>query len=103
MSLLRSATELISDIQLRFKRGDAAQEQVARLVTQTKLIQKYVARFGGELTSECRARIAMLIQEVQTAVSGGNAWLSRAAGPELAYQVLRQRICKTYGLPTRNN
>jgi hypothetical protein len=101
--LLKAATELVEEIQVRFDRGDAAADLVASLVTQTTLIQRYIARLGAELPNECSLQFAKLIEGVQSAVGGGNTWLSRAAGPELATEVLRQRICKTYGLATRNN
>jgi hypothetical protein len=101
--LLKAATELVDEIHVRFDRGDAANDLVARLVAQTTLIQRYMARLRDELPNECRMLFARLLKGVQSAVNGGDAWLSRAAGPELASEVLRQRICKTYGVPTRNN
>jgi hypothetical protein len=103
MVLLKAATELVEEIHVRFDRGDAANDLVARLVAQTTLIQRYMARLQGELPTECRMQLAKLMKGVESAVNDGDAWLSGAAGPELASEVLRQRICRTYGVRTRNN
>lgn len=103
MNLLKSANELVFEIGRLFEHGDAAGEAVNRLVAQTTLIQRYVARLGDGLPGDCRDQIARLSRSVQDVVRRGETWLSTADGPELATQVLRNRICRTYGMPARNN
>jgi hypothetical protein len=103
MLQLRTAFELVSEISARFERGDAAEESVNRLVAQTKIIQRYVARAGDGLSCECRTELANLLAAVQSTLRSGNCWLARAAGPELALQTQRRRLSQAYGLSSRNN
>jgi len=103
MVLLKTATELVNEITARFDRGDAAEELVERLVTQTTIIERYVSRLGEGLPPDCLAEIAQLLDGVQVAVRRGNSWLVQADGPELAEQNLQRRVCRAYGLSTRNN
>jgi len=103
MVLLKTATGLVSEITARLDQGDAAEELVGRLITQTTIIERYVARLGDGLSSDCRTEIARLLAGVQDAVRRGNSWLVQADGPELAKQNLQRRVCRAYGLSTRNN
>ncbi|HEV3440126.1 MAG TPA: hypothetical protein VG122_22350 [Gemmata sp.] len=103
MVLLKTATDLVSEITTRFDRGDAAEALVERLVAQTTIIERYVSRLGDGLPSDCLAEIARLLAGVQAAVKRGNSWLVQADGPELAKQNLQRRVSRAYGLSTRNN
>jgi hypothetical protein len=103
MVVLKAATELVREIKVRFERGDAARELVSRLVTQTTIIQRYIARLGNDLPKDVTDQIGKLFTDVKAVVECGDNWLSKAAGPELAAEVVRSRVCRTYGLSTRNN
>jgi hypothetical protein len=101
--LLKATTGLVNEITARFERGDAAEKLVDRLVTQATIIERYVARLGDGLPGSCRAEIAQLLADVQTAVKCGNNWLAQADGPKLATQNLQRRVCRAYGVPSWNN
>lgn len=96
--LLKTAAGLVNEITQRFERGDAAERLIGQLITQTTIIERYVARLGEGLPSDCRAEIARLVEAVQVAVKRGNSWLAQADGPELAKQNLQRRVCRAYGL-----
>jgi hypothetical protein len=101
--LLKTANELVQEIEVRLQRGDAAQELIKRLATQTTIIERYIARIGEAMTPSCREEIGRLFKRVQKAVEVGNEWLVRADGTELARQNLQRRVSRAYGLPQRNN
>jgi hypothetical protein len=102
MFLLKEATALVDDIASRFERGDASEKLIERLIAQTRIVERYVARLGDNVPSHCRMEIAVLLRNVQAAVSKGSNWLARADGPELAQQNLQRRVCRAYGLATQN-
>jgi cobalt-zinc-cadmium efflux system outer membrane protein len=56
---------------------------------------------GRDLPPEYRDEIARLLSRLQAAVSGGEGWLTRADGLELAAHNLRQRVRQVYGIETR--
>jgi hypothetical protein len=103
MVILKVTSDLVNEITARFEQGDAAEKLVARLVSQATIIERYVARIGDGLTSECQLEIALLLENVQAAVKCGKDWLTQADGPELATLNIQWRICQAYGLSTRNN
>ena len=93
--LVAIATELIAEIDLRFKAGDPANELIRRLESTLAVLAQ---RTSGvtELPDDLRTEIAHLLSRVQDAVTTGDAWLDQT-GPELAVQQLRQRLRRTYG------
>ena len=98
MVLLKAASSLANEIVARFERGDAAEGLVNRLIAESNVIERYVARLGDGLPVDCRKELERLASAVQNAVNCGNGWLKSAAGPELAAQAQRQRLCQAYGL-----
>lgn len=98
---LRDATteagELLAEIVLRFKAGDAAEELLARLERRLAVLVPRAAD-AVELPAELRDEIAELLVQVHEAVAAGTEWLD-AAGPELATQHTRERLRRTYGAP----
>jgi hypothetical protein len=101
--LLRAANQLVEEIGVRLKNGDAADDQVRTLVGQTRIISRYIARMGDGLSEDCRREFHQLLVNVQKAVTIGNGWLAQAAGPELAAQALKQKLSRAYGVPTHLN
>jgi hypothetical protein len=93
--LVAATTELIAEINLRFKAGDPASELIRRLESSLAVLAQ---RTSGvtELPDDLRTEIARLLSRVQDAVTTGDAWLDQT-GPELAAQQLRQRLRRTYG------
>lgn len=97
--MVTTATELVAEIGDRFKHGDAAPEQTARLTALVAAIDLQVAR-AGTLTADLRAEIAGLLAQVQATTMLGGRWLeAAAAGPELANLQMRVRVQKMYGVP----
>jgi hypothetical protein len=92
-----AATELVAEIGLRFKQGDPAEEQVARLESQLATLAEQ-ASGAAELPPGLQAEIAALLSRVGETVATGDEWLART-GPELATQHARQRLRRAYGVP----
>jgi hypothetical protein len=93
---LAAATELVAEIGLRFKQGDAAEEQVALLESRLATLVP-LASGTVELPPDLRAEITELLSRVQETVATGDDWLART-GPELATQHARQRLRRAYGV-----
>lgn len=100
---LAATNRLVEEIAQRMKRGDAAAELVTRLLAQTKIISRFVARLGDGIPEKCREELSRLHNAVQNAVMVGDRWLAESAGPELAAQTLKRRISRAYGLITHYN
>ena len=102
-AVVTAATELVDEIASRFEHGDPAEELIGRLAVEIAVVERYATQLEGELPPELRAEIARLLARLQTAASGGDDWLAQGIGPELAAQNLRQRVCRAYGLPPRDD
>lgn len=92
---MAAATELVAEIGLRFKQGDAAEEQVAQLESRLAAVAQQAGTV--EVPSDLREKIAELLSRVQETVATGDEWLART-GPELATQHARQRLKRAYGV-----
>lgn len=98
---LRDATaevrELLAEIGLRFKAGDAAEELLIRLEQRLAALVSQMSS-TAELPLEMRDEITELLSRVHEAVAAGTEWLD-ATGPELASQNTQVRLRRTYGVP----
>ena len=93
-----AATELVAEIGLRFKAGDAADDLLAQLDADLAALTRQAPGTAEELPEDLRTEIARLLSLVQTVVATGDEWLART-GPELASQHVRQRLQRAYGVP----
>ena len=93
-----AATELVAEIGLRFKAGDAADDLLARLESILANLTRQATGPAQQLPDDLRAEIARLLSLVQTGVATGAEWLAQT-GPELASLRVRQRLQRAYGIP----
>lgn len=92
-----AATQLVAEIGLRFKTGEAADELLARLDATIATLAQQAAGVEN-LPDDLRDEITQLLALVQEAVTTGDDWLART-GPEVASQYVRQRLNRAYGVP----
>ena len=90
-----TATELVTEIGLRFKMGDPATGLLKRLESTLAILGRQ-STAAVDLPDDLRAEITRLLSRVQDAVTAGDDWLDQT-GPELASQLIQQRLRRAYG------
>jgi hypothetical protein len=88
------ATALVAEIELRFKSGDPAADQMARLGTLLATLGHFAE---GNASGELRAEVAQLQARLEQAITAGGEWLGQA-GTALASQQVREKLQRAYGV-----
>ena len=92
-----AAADLVMEVGRRFESGDPAEDLLPRLAARLADIERRAILLGPE----CRGEVDRLLQALAAVVSGGEAWLTRVDGLELASHHLRARVRQAYGIATR--
>ncbi|MBA4065288.1 MAG: hypothetical protein C0501_16575 [Isosphaera sp.] len=92
---VRAAADLAAEVGLRFELGDPADDLLPALSARLAEVEGLA---GTDPPPEARAELDRLLGLIRVAVGGGEDWLRRPFGLELASQHLRARVRRAYGL-----
>jgi hypothetical protein len=94
---VRAAADLAVEVGRRFELGDPADDLLPALAAKLAEVEARAAG-AGDLPPDARADLDRLLALIRVAVGGGEDWLRRPFGLELASQHLRARVRRAYGL-----